>query len=398
MIEIKDHSGLSGIPKEIFSPENTNELITFLKNNTDSKFRIGAGLSGVSAAAVPLEDETFIDFSNFKELKWIDKLEGVFFAAAGNTMLEIKSFVEKEGWEFPILPGSLQNATIGGMIACNGGGPLSLSYGKIGNFIRAIEIICADGKKMNFGSLCKKISEGPDFTKLFIGSEGTLGFINNVILQCVKIPKTKLYRISHSSFYELANSIRNFIKLNPLYLEMAEPDALKFSSGEINSVIWLGLKEDEELDINNLIKLGFEISAFNSEYLKERFDIGMNLQSYKKFLDLDISFPLKHTAEILTSLKKLFNKNKLETAFFGHAGDGNWHIHVFYEKDNPIDEVISKSFDEILFKFGGHISGEHGIGRIHKERYIHFKDENYKNLYQALKLFLDPKSQLPSIF
>ena len=207
MTEIKDHSGISGFPSEIFAALNTDELIEFLKNHPDSKFRIGAGLSGVSAAAVPLENEVYIDFSNFKSLSWIDKDEGVFSAAAGNTMFEIKNFVESEGWHFPMLPGSMHKATIGGLIACNGGGPYSLRYGKIGNFIRALDIVTVGGDVLEFGSVCKKLSEGPDFSKLFIGSEGSLGFFTKAVLHCIRMPEIELYRIAHASFSELAAQI-----------------------------------------------------------------------------------------------------------------------------------------------------------------------------------------------
>jgi len=132
MIEIKDHSGLSGYPIEVFTPNNPEELITFLSRNGSSKFRIGAGLSGVSGAAIPKHNEVFIDLSKYKSLEWIDKQEGVFSASAGNTMKEIKTFIESEGWDFPVMPGSLNVATLGGIIACNGGGPYSLKFGKIG--------------------------------------------------------------------------------------------------------------------------------------------------------------------------------------------------------------------------------------------------------------------------
>jgi len=396
MTEIKDHSGLSGFPSKIFAPLNPNELIEFIKKHPDSKFRIGAGLSGVSAAAVPLENEVYIDFSNFKSLSWIDKEEGVFSAAAGNTMFEIKNFVEAEGWHFPVLPGSMHKATIGGMIACNGGGPFSLRYGKIGNFIRALEIVNVNSEVLNFGSVCKKISEGPDFTKLFIGSEGSLGFMTKAVLHCIRMPEIELYRIAHASFSELAAAVSAFLKYNPVYLEMAEPDALRFSSGAKESVIWLGLEKGSNFDKNNYTN--FDISVLGADKISERFEIGLNLQQYKKFIDLDISFPVQKGASLLPALKTLLNQHQLESAFFGHAGDGNLHIHIFYDDVNPFVEEISFAFDRILMENGGHISGEHGIGRIHKERFVEFKDNHYKALYLALKAHLDPKNQLPSIF
>ena len=177
---------------------------------------------------------------------------------------------------------------------------------------------------------------------------------------------------------------------------MAEPDALRFSSGAKKSVIWLGLEKGSSFDKNNYSK--FKISSLSPDKISERFDIGLHLQHYKKFIDLDISFPLNKSAALLSALKYLLNLHGLESAFFGHAGDGNWHIHIFYDNENPFNAEISAAFDEVLFSHGGHISGEHGIGRIHKQRFVEFKDNHYKALYLALKAHLDPKNQLPSIF
>ena len=396
MIEIKDHSGLSGTPLSVFSPKNAKELISFLKTNTKSKFRIGAGLSGVSGAAIPKSDEIFIDFSNYKSLEWIDKRVGIISASAGNTMQEIKDFVESEGWGFPVMPGSLKMATLGGMIAFNGGGPYSLKYGKIGSFVKELELITTTGSTCNFGSECKKISEGPDFSKLFIGSEGTIGFISKVTLSCVRMPEIELFRISHPSFYELTNSISDFLIYDPIYLEMAEPDALQFSSKVNESVIWLGVEKGTNIDLEQHKQ--FKIEAKENHEISERFEIGFNLQEYKKFIDLDISFPLRNTADLLSELKNLLNEYTFESAFFGHAGDGNWHIHVFYDDSNPISDDVIEQFDAILLKYGGHISGEHGIGEIHKKRFVKTMSDFHKELYKTIKSHLDPHFQLPSLF
>ena len=396
MIEIKDHSGLSGYPIEVFTPNNPEELISFLSRNGSSKFRIGAGLSGVSGAAIPKHNEVFIDLSQYKSLEWIDKREGVFSASAGNTMKEIKTFIESEGWDFPVMPGSLNVATLGGIIACNGGGPYSLKFGKIGRFIRGLEVIQTDGTKLRFGSQTKKISEGPDFTKLFIGSEGTLGFISKAILSCTHLPEIEMFRISHPSFHELTNAIPDFLMYNPIYLEMAEPDALRFSSKVSESVIWLGVEKGTELAFKKHNQFKIEVRP-NSD-ISERFDIGYNLQDYKEFIDFDISFPLKNTTNLLTELKSLLKRKQLESAFFGHAGDGNWHIHVFHEQSENIKEEVIEEFDMLLKKHDGHISGEHGIGEIHKNRFIKMKDKSQQDLYKSIKSHLDPNFQLPSLY
>jgi FAD/FMN-containing dehydrogenase len=205
-----------------------------------------------------------------------------------------------------------------------------------------------------------------------------------------------LFRISHPSFYELTNAISDFLIYDPIYLEMAEPDALRFSSKVNESVIWLGVEKGTKIDFDRHAKLKIEFRE--DKEISERFDIGFNLQEYKKFIDLDISFPIRNTANLLSELKNLLNEYSFESAFFGHAGDGNWHIHVFYDDSNPIPEELIEQFDAILLKYRGHISGEHGIGEIHKKRFVKTISYFHKELYKTIKSHLDPHFQLPSLF
>jgi FAD/FMN-containing dehydrogenase len=210
------------------------------------------------------------------------------------------------------------------------------------------------------------------------------------------MPEMGLFRISHPSFYELTNAISDFLIYDPIYLEMAEPDALRFSSKVNESVIWLGVEKGTKIDYGRHAQL--KIEAKELKQISERFDIGFKLQEYKKFIDLDISFPLRNTADLLSELKNLLNEYSFESAFFGHAGDGNWHIHVFFDDSNPIPDELIEQFDNILLKYKGHISGEHGIGEIHKKRFIKTMDDFHKGLYKSIKLYFDPHFQLPSLF
>ena len=115
-------------------------------------------------------------------------------------------------------------------------------------------------------------------------------------------------------------------------------------------------------------------------------------------MDFDISFPISEGPELLAKLKALLHAWKMESAFFGHAGDGNWHVHVFHEPGLPPSHELVDEFDEILTAHRGHISGEHGIGRIHSSRFAKKADAGYRWLFETVKAHLDPAGQLPSLF
>ena len=393
-IRIADHSGLSYATTCYFFPKKTEELQLFLVNNPLKKIRIGGGLTGVSGGAVPSEDECFISPTFLNHIAWIDQDSGILEADSGVTMHEIDVFLKQTNWFFPSMPG-MPKATVGGMVANNGGGPYSLKYGKISSAILSIQVVLANGQKCEFGGTATKISEGIDFKAIFIGSEGTLGIITKVIFRCQsKIKHTYFYRFVFEDFSELLSSVPVLLTYDALLLEAAEQDALHFSSNKNEHVIWLATALELPKDASNY----FSFSRENETIMEERFAIGKNLQTYKPFIDLDVSFGLNTAKSAIIALKELLTQHNFENIFFGHAGDGNWHIHVFFNDDRAKWDTCLTKFDLIVRQHQGFISGEHGIGRIHTNRFRKGSSPTDQVLYKSIKQTLDPNHQFPSFY
>ena len=391
--KIKDLSGLAGFPKDFYSPLEIDDLVNYLKHLGNAKIRLGGGLSGVSGGAVPKNDEIYLDLSNLKKIAWIDENAGIFEAECGVLISEIIKFVEDSGWYFPVIPGSLNMATIGGFVACNGGGGYSLKYGKIGKYVLGLDIISASGENHFFGSYVTKNSEFPPMEQLFIGSEGRLGIISKILLRC--IPKKKKfyhYRISHNRLDELIQLQPELVKLGAILLEIAERSALQFSSNVDENVIWVAFEEPKEINLSN----DFKVIQGDENLLDERFGIGHSIQNYKQFIDIDFSIPLKNTLLVVLQLKEILCSYNLEHVFFGHGGDGNWHLHIFDNNDFYHLEKSIHEMDEVIRKNNGNISGEHGIGRIHQKRIQASKSHNLL-LLEALKKYMDPNCQFPKL-
>lgn len=386
---------MEGRPSAHYQPKTAQELQSYLVQNPNKKFRIGAGLTGVSGGAIPNANETYIDMLGLNSLRWFDLDSGILIAEAGASMQSIKTFTEKENWCLPVMPGSLNHATIGGMAACHGGGVFSLKYGKIGNFILGMEIILPNGDLITAGGFATKISEGIQDKGIWIGSEGTFGFVTKIIIRCLpKLQPIAYHRIASDNLKPLLDLVPKLLKHDPYLIEFAEKEALVFSSKENEHVLWCAFTKEWSMNFPN----EFRLSTCDEGGLSERFDIGHNLQGYKPFTDLDISFPVKYGAEAIVSLKYLLNSYQLEHIVFGHAGDGNYHIHVFYVElpENWGDIIIQ--FDQIVDKFQGYISGEHGIGKVHLTRFKNRLNPIKLNLFMAIKSSLDPKNQLPSLW
>lgn len=392
--EIKDYSGLKGKPKQICTPNSHHTLVSFLKKHPNANFRIGAGLSGVSGGAVPKENEIYIDLNGLKSIQWFDKESGILVAEPGITMRELLDFVRLSGWDFPVVPGSLDKATLGGMIACNGGGPLSLKFGKIGRHLLQLSLITASGEEVVLGGLSNKISEGLDTKFIAIGSEGTLGILTKIIMRCTpRLPELKYYRIAAEEAQKLMGIMPLLLQHDPYLLEYASPEALKFTSQKNEHVFWTAFDKNIELPFANELKITEE----DATILNERFQIGHKLQAYKPFIDLDVSFSVKHAYMAILELGELLNKNTLEHIVFGHAGDGNYHIHVFFDNNRNVWEKVIPQFDAIIEKYDGSITGEHGIGEIHKTRFQQRMRPWDIAIYRQLKQLFDPNNQLPKL-
>lgn len=391
---ITDCSGLTGTPQSIFQPRDIADLQLFLRERPGLPLRVGGGLTGVSGGAVPKSHETFIDLSAFTAISWYDEQAGIIVAEAGATMASLQEIAVSSGWHFPVLPGSQDKATVGGMIACNGGGPLSLKYGKMNQWVLGLEIMRPNGETHLLGGYCTKVSEGCDWKSLVIGSEGTLGIVVRAILKCAPpMPSLQYLRFASDDFFELLALIPKLVQRDAYLIEIADSNALKFSSKANECVLWTALPDAR----SGALPAGLHGQSIQSEALSERFDIGYGLQGYKAFVDLDVCFPVKQAPVALRELKGFFEANGFEHVIFGHAGDGNYHIHVFFNGDEDKWEAKTAKFDAIVRVHKGHLSGEHGIGRIHRTRFNRPPNSIEASAYQALKQILDPKGQLPAL-
>lgn len=391
---ITDCSGLTGTPQSIFQPCNVGELQAYLRSQPNPSLRIGGGRTGVSGGAVPDAHETYIDLSRCNGISWYDKGGGVIIAEAGVTMQSLQDEVSSEGWQFPVIPGSKDKATVGGMIACNGGGPLSLKYGKMAQWVLGVEIMQPNGETHQLGSYCTKVSEGCDWKSLIIGAEGTLGIITHAILKCAPaLPALHYQRFASDDFFQLFELIPNLVKADSYLIEIAEQQALQFSSKVSENVLWAALPSAW----SGSLPKGVRSTEAKVSDLAERFDIGYGLQGYKAFLDLDVCFPLKHAAIALHELQDWLDGNGFEHVIFGHAGDGNYHIHLFFNGDEEKWRAKTPEFDAKVRQYDGHLSGEHGIGKIHRNRFERSTDSLESSAYQALKKILDPGKRLPEL-
>lgn len=392
---INDYSGIIGVPTSSISIESKNEIETFFKNNGSSKVRIGGGLTGVNGSAVPSSNEVYLDTRKLNKTLWFDKDAGVLITECGTTIQELQTFCETAGWRFPIVPGSSAKATIGGLVSFNGGSSFSHKLGKIEDYVLGIEAVLTDGETIFLGSHNKKVSEGPLFYKSIIGSEGTLCFIYSIVIKCIPMEKKvrKIFRLESNQLNNILDLLPVLSRLNCDLIEVADKNCMDLIGKGKKAVCWVLGNQIEEISLRDCT-----LTVHDESILEERYSIGFAIANNYKFFDYDICFPLKHTAAIIDIVKSFSSDNQIQSFFFGHAGDGNWHVHFVLDNFQGNFDSFLLNLDNQLSPFFCQISGEHGIGRTNKNRFINRRKDIDFKLYKALKNILDPNAILPSLY
>lgn len=408
-------------PDAVVKARSNDDVAAVLKIANKYKIPLavrGAG-SGCSGSALPyfggvVLDLSAIDFIDIDTSSWIAHV------GAGAINSHIDSAAKSFGLMYPPDPSSKDYSTIGGNIACNAGGLRAAKYGTTRDYVLALAGFLPTGEFVNFSRPLRKFSTAMNLRDLMIGAEGTLGVITEAWLKLIKRPA---YKIAARAFFDSYNSafecVQNTFKsgIMPSVLEFMDAQsvecAAKFCDVNAEKSTMLlyeldGTKDEVEsakqalkiLLSSSAKKFEFSNSENESELLWKMRRVcspAMFLLNNSK-INQDIVLPLNKTAEFFDFFKALARRENLDSPTFGHAADGNYHIHFMYDKSNAnqkkrayiaMDKVIEKAVE-----LGGAISGEHAIG-ITKSKYLHFQiSEAELAAMIAVKKALDPANIL----
>lgn len=378
----------------------------------------GAG-SGASAAALPFYGGIAIDLSALNNIE-IDSVSWIATVGAGAICENINKAAEKFGLMYPPDPSSKKYSTIGGNIACNAGGLRAAKYGATRDYVMALEAYLPNGEFVRLSRPLRKYSVAMNLKDLMIGSEGTLGVITKAYLKLVPRPKCKATALSFFNADEDAfDCVETILKsgLMPSILEFMDADTVAstaaFTKQNIEKSAMLLIECDGSESEVNAAKLQaekilkakaksfkFSASETDSENLWQMrraaspamYGLG------KAKINQDIVLPLNATKTFFKFYKNLGKEAALPTPSFGHAADGNYHIHFMY---NPEDKTQKAKAHEAMdcaiakaVELGGAISGEHGIG-IAKSRLLHLQISPPElAAMKAIKSALDPNNIL----
>jgi len=337
--------------------------------------------SGLAAASIPLSGGIVLDTCRLNQIIEIDKVNFIVTAQAGVITQDLADAVSKEGLFYPPDPSSIKQSTLGGNAACNAGGPRCLKYGVTSDYVMGLTVVLADGRVLKTGGKAIKNVTGYNLTQLFVGSEGTLGVITELILKLIHLPKAA--RTAKAIFPKLTdasqcvNSILN-AGITPATIELMDETTI----ATIEEAMNLGLPLDVEamliieadgMEVDSVIKEIETIAEICRATGARDVQVAATeeeravLWSARRSISPSLArrAPNKHA---VMAIKEVSRKHDIPIAIFGHAGDGNLHPNILFDKRDPEQvEKMKKAAADIFgiaVRLGGTLSGEHGVGNL----------------------------------
>jgi glycolate oxidase len=413
-------------PDVVVLPQTTKQVSKLIILASDENIPVvPRGMaSGLAAASVPFSGGIALSMTRMNQILEIDKLNSVAHVEAGVVTADLQSAVEKQGLFYPPDPSSIRHSTIGGNIACNAGGPRCLKYGVTGDYVLGLTIVLADGNVLKTGGKSIKDVAGYDLNSLFTGSEGTLGVITEALLKLISKPKHTQTALAEFCYLEDSAKAVNAILsegILPATLELMDETAISCIEEamhlglplDVESLIIIETDGADDLSVTREMTLATSICQdFGARDIKIAQTEGERAKLWKarrsvspslarkapNKLGEDITVPRSAIPEAIRNIKEISAKYGLPIVIFGHAGDGNLHPNILFDKRDPVqwekvNQIVTEEF-ELALRLGGTLTGEHGIGTLKRSFLQKALGDVSIDIQTRIKNALDPKNIL----
>jgi len=407
------------LPDAVAFPDNTEEVSKIMRICTKHEcpvvpYGIGTSLEG---HVIPLHGGISIDTSRMNKLLEINANDWDASVQPGVTREQLNEELRATGLMFTVDPGA--NATLGGMAATRASGTNAVRYGTMRENVLALEVVLPDGQVIQTGTRARKSSAGYDLTKMFVGSEGTLGIIPRVTVRLHPQPET--ISAATCAFDSIANAVDAVIMAMQMGIPMARIELLDELQMKGMNIYNPDMKLPEiphlflefhgtESGVQEQIEQFRSVcDEFNgSDFLwasktedrnklwKARHNAyyaGKALRQGSEGVVTDCCVPISALAECIMKTKELISESGLLAPLVGHVGDGNFHLLILVDTDNQ-DEMqraakLAEGVSKLAIEYEGTVTGEHGVGSG-KRKYMQDEHGAAYALMGTLKKTIDP--------
>lgn len=421
-----DGTFTEGRPDIVVQPLDTEQVagVIGLAHRNDLPVVPRGMASGLAGGSVPVGGGIALSLTRMNRIVEIDHDNMTATVEAGVITADLQNEVESLGLFYPPDPSSVKQSTIGGNVACNAGGPRCLKYGVTGDYVMGLTLVTSAGDVITTGGKFIKNVTGYNLAGLMVGSEGTLGVITEIVLRLISKPRT--VRTAMAVFDNLddcSKAVNSVLQegILPATLEMMDQTSIQCIEEAMN----LGLPVDKaamliiECDGNNEAAVLEDMQTLaaacdregasevtvaqteseRAELWRARRSVSPSLaRKAPNKLGEDISVPRSRIPEAVRRIQQASKRCGLPIAVFGHAGDGNLHPNILFdrrdeEQSEKAEEAAAEIF-KIALDLGGTLSGEHGIG-VMKKPYME-KDIGDVSiaLQKGIRTAFDPKGIL----
>ncbi|MBY0363809.1 MAG: FAD-binding protein [Phreatobacter sp.] len=376
----------------------------------------GAG-SSLEGALIPVKGGVSLDLTGMNQILSVRAEDLDATVQAGVTRKQLNAHLRDTGLFFPVDPGA--DATIGGMAATRASGTNAVRYGTMRENVVNLTVVLSDGRIIRTRSRAKKSSAGYDLTGLFVGQEGTLGIITEVTVRLYGIPE--VMAAATCSFPSVDAAVDTVIQTIQMGIPISRVELLDDRAIEaVNAYSKLTLPvtptlffefagsqsgvEEQASIVEDLAKgegaSNWRWSTDADERAKlwqARHDIHWAIRALRpgaKGWGTDVCVPISALAEVIREVRKETSQQSFGTTLVGHVGDGNFHLGMQIDPDDPAEWAKANEINDRMVKhaiaLGGTCTGEHGVG-IGKMKFMREEHGEALDVMHLIKNALDPK-------
>jgi len=412
-------------PLAIVFPKSTEQVQAIVRWANRHKVALvpSGGRTGLSAAAVAANGEVVVSFDYMNQILAFDEFDRSVVCQPGVVTEQLQNFAEDKGLYYPVDFASAGSSQIGGNIGTNAGGIKVIRYGMTRNWVAGLKVVTGTGDLLELNKDLIKNATGYDLRQLFIGAEGTLGFVVEATMRLDRAPNNLTAMVlgtpDFDSIMPVLHAFRDKLDLTafeffsdkalakimgrgdvpapfetpcPFYAllefeasteEVANAALATFEHCVEQGWVLDGVMSQSEQQLQNLWKLREYISETISHWTPYKNDISVTVSKVPAFLkDIDAI-----VAE---------NYPDFEVVWYGHIGDGNLHLNILKPDDLSKDEffakcaTVNKWVFEIVQKYNGSISAEHGVGMTKRDYLTYSRSPVEIQYMKAVKAVFDP--------
>jgi D-lactate dehydrogenase (cytochrome) len=409
-------------PDMVGFPENTGEVAAIMRVCARTltpviPYGTGTSLEGHIAA---VKGGLCIDMSRMNAVIQIRPADLDVTVQPGLTREALNKELAQHGLFFPVDPGA--DASLGGMTATRASGTTTVRYGSMRENVLSLEVVLGDGRIIRTGSRARKSSSGYDLTRLFVGSEGTLGVITELTLRIYGLPEAMSAAVcSFPTLDQAVSCVTSVIQLGmPVaraeLLDETYIDAVNRRSGLGLPVMptilfeFHGSEGSVKHDAEEVTALARELGAESVESATtqqdrnrlwrarhEAYYAGLALRPGSKGLVTDVCVPLSNLSRCIAETRADIDQTNLVAPILGHVGDGNFHVCFILDpaRDDELAQAqaVNRRMVARAIEMGGTCTGEHGVG-YGKAEFLAAEHGEALDVMAAIKKALDPKGIL----